>query len=266
MSRRTVSTPRHNGASQRTGFNVPTLNVQVTLKLRNKEMNMSETRFTIVTLLTIALVCTLGQAATYFDTGSGNDVTIYNEGTATESAISFGSNATTGTGNGALEGLWHFHTDIGTNGAWDTDKGTGANEDTSASQLMHTLSLTNGTYDLYGLFYGGGSNNFDVAYNVEAAGYTTYVQTEAPVESFSNSDLATESGLDSLNKTDLWVAYLGQISVTDGEIEILINGPERGMDSTDERTWHEGFVVVPEPATMGLLAMGGLAMLKRRRR
>jgi hypothetical protein len=64
-----------------------------------------------------------------------------------------------------------------------------------------------------------------------------------------------------------------ELTVAGADWESLWNAGQLTVDGGQSGTFAENFTltdgtlsVVPEPATMGLLAMGGLALLRRRRR
>ncbi len=135
-----------------------------------------------------------------------------------------------------------------------------------------------GSYDLYLYFDGDG--------DVEGAGYATfsiwatqadYIAGDPALQTFYGRDngddypTATHTGGDPLNDFEQIVST-NSTSPTEGNY-VVFSGLQNdtfyvrveGQASTQGAALN-GFEVVPEPATMGLLALGSLGMLARRRR
>jgi len=106
-------------------------------------------------------------------------------------------------------------------------------------------------YDIYVLYSGWSLSS------APKAGLTLGSLTPA-----SDSAVINVTGDDGYSDFGVLEALVGRTTAVGGEITVYIDG-----FSASARTWYDGvsYDLVPEPATMGLLAIGGVAMLRRRR-
>ncbi len=235
------------------------------------------------------------------DTGPGTGNTTLNGDEIVFSGPGQNSTTTDNPGNG----LWDYRTQADANGGafftlTDGEYGDGTigtagingvdtpNDEDDIVPLIFTTDLADGLYDIYGLFYNGTSTqSFTTSFSVgDAASFEAFTGMNAGTSSGNTSSATRAPTVDAADYTTpistsilngaatLREAYLGQFAVTGGELTVFISSQnELVKPSTasgvvgDERAWFEGigFEVVPEPSSLALLGLGGLAMLSRRR-
>lgn len=155
-----------------------------------------------------------------------------------------GGNATTSTtgqtGAQMTDGLWHLRQRATVNGGvvWETDVPN--QEDTSP--LVMTITLTPGTYDLYGLFWNNYNNRgvWDILFRVGATGdFVRFDHNNAAIATVAGSEFVNPTiTRDGTDAQVLMVAPLGRFEVT-APVEIYVNASDDGLPN-DDRTWFEG--------------------------
>ena len=151
--------------------------------------------------------------------------------------------------------------------------------------LRISTNVDDGLYNVYGLFYNGsGGRSFTTSFSVgdtsnfqAFTGGTNSSVTAMDAPEADSADYTTpiEDGFSiGTIAIELYQANLGQFQVSGGELVVFVSSQNELIGTTppsgiqrDERAWFEGigFEVVPEPSSLALLGLGGLALLNRRR-
>lgn len=141
----------------------------------------------------------------------------------------------------------------------------------STPQLTTQItSLANGTYDIWVFFWDPIANNqwnIDAGlspsslttYSVDGAGVTSST-VQASTLSFSTTVMTTGGG------GELWGVKLGSVAVSGGTVNVYV---DKSVGTTaGTRTFYDGvgYELVPEPTSFAMMGLGGLCLLKRRRR
>ncbi len=156
--------------------------------------------------------------------------------------------------------------------------GSGTDNTEDCPRLKTSISVPDGTYDVYVYFWSDYSQ-----WRVRAGLTNTptplmlyYANSipDSPASPVSPTPSPPLNADDALNFNDpvpmytagsriLYQQLLG--AVTGTEITVYIDD-QTSHGAHNYRTWYDGIGYVPEPATISLLALGGLAILKKRRR
>lgn len=179
--------------------------------------------------------------------------------------IILGTNATTTRVNG--DDLW----------AYDTGFGNGPGvfaasaDDVVGNVLETTVSgLPSNTYDVYVFYLTSTGNQTDANWDIEAQ-----VGPNPPVIAAGLGDGIDPGTLDFAvapttafqnGAIQMRAIHIG--TVTGTEFKVFISAPDTVTGGGEPRTWYDGvgYAVVPEPGSLALIAMGGLCVLRRRRR
>lgn len=140
-------------------------------------------------------------------------------------------------------------------------------------ELTTQVSVSNGLYDAWVFFWdASGSAGWSIAAGLTSGSLTTYsfdgdgITTNPPVSAASTLDFDVDPIFTESDRT-MYGVYLGQTTVSDGTLEIFIDGIGNSQTSGLRRTWYDGvgYEVVPEPSSLALLCLGGLLIARRRR-
>jgi hypothetical protein len=229
-------------------------------------------------ILSVMSASAMAGLITYVDAELGNTKIGGADPALTTNYVSSGSSTSLSSDN-----KWGWRTlSGGQNGAgvWESDAASFAGDRESTPDISVDMVLpAAGVYDLYALFYINGFNastsvfsgRWDIACRVGATGdFTQYNRTNYPgVVTLAQADeFATLITINTGSNRHV-KAYLGQYiaSAPNTTVTIYVNGFDswNGV-SGDHRTVFDGvgYALVPEPATMVLLA-AGMVMFKRKR-
>ncbi|MDX1679158.1 MAG: PEP-CTERM sorting domain-containing protein [Akkermansiaceae bacterium] len=166
------------------------------------------------------------------------------------------------------DGLWGYRNDVA-NGS-TVLQGASFSSPSDPPLTTQISGLSDGTYDVWVFFWDAAdSNQWEITAGLSGNPLVTYSfdgdgNTTAPVAtstlSFTTSVLTTESA------RVMYGVNLGQATVSGGStIDVLIE--QQGAGNL-QRTWYDGvgYEAIPEPSVALLVGLGGLALLRRRRR
>lgn len=221
-------------------------------------MNIRRIAIALAGVVTIGVFTAATQAAvSYVDADTANT-------TIDDAAIVLGTNvATTRT---TADDLWGYETSTAFNTNGDSVFAAGGTE--NAGTLKTTVSgLSSATYDVWAYFWSPGNWDIEAKLGANPTVYGTGNGPPAFTASTQTFVGAVETqGEGGLSTSVLYGVYLGQTTGT--SIEVLIDNPDGTLGGTFDRTWYDGIgyeFVIPEPASLALLGLGGLMVLRRRR-
>lgn len=201
------------------------------------------------------LACTLALAASV---GMGEIIALDNADIETNASGIFGD-----IDNWGPNGGWADHAGFAkpNNGTLGLTFGFySVNNDETVGQLTAEIIQANKVYTFWGWAQGGGNDVGEVPYQIG------YADTTGDLASFV--ELATSS----YSVGNAWaelpgVAYSSGTAGPEIGKELIVRlGPGNVADPAED-VWFDNFQaeVVPEPATLGLVLMGAVALLRRRR-
>ncbi len=237
--------------------------------------------FALSCALTALCAASASASITYVDASAANTVAV-----STGAVLSA---ATVSTSTNAVDGLWRSRA-FGNGGTIYASSEAGAED--CLRLATSAASLADGTYDVYAYFWspiddnqywklraGLTNSTSDLAlagstYNVvNNSGYYVVPDISATKVASSSITGTTVTNVDaSGNIMDtgnryLLQAYLGQSIVSGGTLTVYVD--DYVATNVNARTWYDGIgysVAVPEPSTIALLCLGGLALAFRARR
>lgn len=217
-------------------------------------------------LVCVLMLAMLGmsQAITYVDADFSNGNTEYAPSSGLSGPITL---ATTDT----VDGLWRYRggfglseTDItlpivpiatgGTGTVYESAGNSGADDVPRVVTSVGGLAMN--TYDVYVYYW---SDQAGSPWRIRAG----LADTVDPLTLFSIYDgSSTQVGTDSAGRK-LWQASLGQVTGT--SISVFVE--DAPAANGNERTWYDGigYEAIPEPATLALLGLGALAVIRKRK-
>jgi hypothetical protein len=170
---------------------------------------------------------------------------------------------------------WGRRTDSDTNGATLFQGYSNLAGGGSIPELTTQITLLDpGNYNVWVFFWdASGTNKWNIAAGLTSGSTATYSFDGLGTtnQTVAASTLSFTTGITTVGLTDriLYGVNLGQATASGGSINVFIDSLEAASSGAN-RTWYDGVgfeaVAVPEPSSMALLGLGGLALILRRRR
>jgi len=223
------------------------------------KIKFSPTKTILAPALALSLSATANAAITYVDADGANTVTEPGGVSLTDPSVS------TDNAGSTTDGKWNKRPFGNNTTIWETWGTEGGNLPMLATTIT---GLTPGdSYDAYVYFQSGDNTNtsqkWDVLAGLTVGSLTNYTRansTDANAADFTTSVIVAEG-----NRL-LVQASLGTAQAdAGGNITIYIDSNGGGSST---RTWYDGvgYEAVPEPSAALLFGLGGLALLRRRRK
>lgn len=189
----------------------------------------------------------------------------YGTNTALDGAGTFNAS---NTGQGIVDNQWSERAFVSVNGGSVL---VAAGTENATPRLVTIFTLPGaGQYNIYGYYHinNSGAGDWDASFALGSGSATSYTDSNGTNLAATIGHFTEAVVVDAGSDINLFEASLGvwDTSVNGLTVSVYIDDPE--TSGSDDRTWYDGvgYEAVPEPSSIALLGLGGLALVLRRRR